>query len=177
MSSVRTDAPHGTPSLSGPKARIPDCPLGRTVAVVGAWWTLEILHEIFNGHTRFAAIRHHLGTPAELLLERLAELQGRGLVEPAVDATAPDGREYRLTPLGRTLRPLLLVIAAWGNHQLAPEDRSVILVDTDTGVEVDPIVVDRRTGRPIETENVVFARGPKASELVAERYPKIMLTS
>ncbi|GIJ09826.1 winged helix-turn-helix transcriptional regulator [Micromonospora andamanensis] len=176
MSSVRTGAQHDAPRPSGPRARIPDCPLGRTVEVVGAWWTLEILHEIFNGHTTFGAIQHNLGTPTELLLERFGDLRDRGLVEPAVGAPNTDGREYRLTPLGRTLRPLLLVIAAWGNHRLAPQDRSVILVDTDTGVEVDPIVVDRRTGRRLDTENVVFARGPKASEMVTARYPKIMLT-
>ncbi|GIJ24441.1 winged helix-turn-helix transcriptional regulator [Micromonospora lutea] len=177
MSSVSTGVQQGAPRSSGPKARIPDCPLGRTVEVVGAWWTLEILHEIFNGHTRFAAIQHNLETPTELLRERLGDLRSRGLIEQAADATDPEGREYRLTPLGRTLRPLLLVIAAWGNHRLAPEERSVVLVDTETGTEVDPIVVDRRTGRRIDTENVVFACGPKASEMVAARYPKIMLAT
>ncbi|MGC5053371.1 winged helix-turn-helix transcriptional regulator [Micromonospora sp. DT48] len=177
MSSVRTSAQQGAPRSSGPKARIPDCPLGRTVETVGAWWTLEILHELFNGHTRFAAIRTNLETPTELLTERLDDLCTRGLIEQVADVAGAEDREYRLTPLGRTLRPLLLVIAAWGNHRLAPEDRSVVLVDTETSAEVDPVVVDRRTGRRIDTENVVFARGPKASEKVAARYPKIMLAT
>ncbi|RKN48449.1 hypothetical protein [Micromonospora endolithica] len=62
----------------------------------------------------------------------------------------------------------------WGNHRLAPADRSVILVDSETGVEVDPVVVDRRTGRRIDTEDVVFARGPKASKMDVARYPQIV---
>ncbi|WBB53417.1 helix-turn-helix domain-containing protein [Verrucosispora sp. WMMD573] len=177
MSTVHTGAPPGAPRPTGPRARIPDCPLGRTVEVVGPWWTLEILHELFNGNTRLGIIRHNLGTPVELLLERLADLRTRGLIEQVAEAPDPDGREYRLTPFGRTLRPLLLVIAAWGNHRLAPQDRSVILVDTETGAEVEPVVVDRRTGRRIDNENVVFARGPKASAMVTARYPKIMLTT
>lgn len=111
------------------------------------------------------------------MTERLDDLCTRGLIEQVADVAGAEDREYRLTPLGRTLRPLLLVIAAWGNHRLAPEDRSVVLVDTETSAEVDPVVVDRRTGRRIDTENVVFARGPKASEKVAARYPKIMLAT
>ncbi|MFI7549154.1 winged helix-turn-helix transcriptional regulator [Micromonospora sediminimaris] len=177
MSSVHTGAPPGAPRPTGPRARIPDCPLGRTVEAVGAWWTLEILHEMFNGHTRFGTIRHNLGTPDELLLERLGDLRTRGLIEQVADAADLEVREYRLTPFGRTLRPLLLVIAAWGNHRLVPQERSVILVDTETSVEVEPVVVDRRTGRRIDDENVVFACGPKASEMVTARYPKIMLTA
>jgi DNA-binding HxlR family transcriptional regulator len=173
MSSVLTGAQDGTRRLPGPKARIPDCPLARTVEVVGHWWTLEILHEVFNGHTRFESIRRNLETPADVLLDRIGDLTAKGLLESAADAANPEGREYRLTALGRSLRPLLQVFAAWGNHRLAPEDRSVILVDAETGIEVDPVVVDRRTGLRIDTEDIVFARGPKASEMVVARYPEI----
>ena len=156
-----------TSVLPGPRHRVPDCPLARTIGVVGQWWTLEILHEVFNGHTSFDAIRRSLETPADVLRDRIGDLVARGLLE-----TATGDGEYRLAALGRSLRPLLLVIAAWGNHRLDPADRSVILVDAETGVEVDPVVVDRRTGVRIDTGDVVFARGPKASAMVIARYPE-----
>ncbi|MFE8912128.1 winged helix-turn-helix transcriptional regulator [Streptomyces globisporus] len=153
------------------RARIPDCPLARSVEIIERWWTLEILHVVLCGHTRFSAIRRDLETPADILADRIAELTGKGLLE--VDDTAePDDPAYRATGLGRSLRPLLLVMAAFGNHRLAPEDRSVILVDEETGQEVDPVVVDRATGRRIDTAGFVFARGPKAGEQVAARYPE-----
>ncbi len=161
------------PRVAGPGARIPDCPLARTVGAIGAWWTLEILHEVFDGHTRFEAIYRNLATPADVLVDRIADLVARGLLETDDGAAAPADREYRLTDLGRSLRPLILVMAAWGNHRLAPEDRSLILVDGETGVAVDPVVVDRLTGRRIDTVDYVFARGPKASELIIARYPEI----
>jgi DNA-binding HxlR family transcriptional regulator len=176
MSSVLTGAGSGARHLSGPNARIPDCPLARTVEVVGPWWTLEILHEIFNGRTRFESIRRSLETPADVLLDRMGDLMARGLLESAPGTVESESRDYRLTALGRSLRPLLVVIAAWGNHRLAPEDRSVILVDAETGVEVDPVVVDRRTGLRVDTEDVVFARGPRASAMIVARYPEIRLT-
>ncbi|WP_245877521.1 winged helix-turn-helix transcriptional regulator, partial [Streptomyces glaucescens] len=148
---------------AGPKARIPDCPLARTVEAVGPWWTLEILHEVFDGHDRFAAIRRNLETPADVLRDRLADLVARGLLE-TVDETADlRDRVYRLTASGRALRPLILVMAAWGNRLLAAEDRSLVLVDAETGVEADPVVVDRLTGRRLDTPGFVFARGPAAS--------------
>lgn len=156
---------------AGPKARIPDCPLARTAGLIGQWWTLEILHEIFDGHSRFASIQRNLATPADVLADRIAALIAKGLLD--VDDAEPGGRTYRLTDLGRALRPLILVMTAFGNHRLAPEDRSVILVDKETGVEVNPVVVDGRTGRRVETTDYVFARGPKASELVIARYPEV----
>jgi DNA-binding HxlR family transcriptional regulator len=156
-----------------PRARIPDCPLARTVGVIGHWWTLEILHEVFNGHTRFESIWRNLTTPADVLVDRIADLIAKDLLETD-DATAdPGDREYRLTDLGRSLRPLILVMAAYGNHRLAPEDRSLVLVDAATGVAVDPVVVDRLTGRRVDTDGYVFARGPQASELIIDRYPEI----
>ncbi|MFI6763452.1 winged helix-turn-helix transcriptional regulator [Micromonospora sp. NPDC050417] len=179
MSSVLAGAEDGARRLPGPNARIPDCPLARTIEVVGHWWTLEILHEVFNGHTRFESIRRNLETPADVLVDRIDDLLAKGLLEHAVGAVDSEDRgyrEYRLTALGRSLRPLLLVIAAWGNHRLAPEERSIILVDIETGMEVDPVVVDRRTGVRIDTGDVVFARGPKASAMVIARYPEVAMT-
>ncbi|MFI0110570.1 winged helix-turn-helix transcriptional regulator [Streptomyces globisporus] len=157
------------------RARIPDCPLARSVEIIDRWWTLEILHVVLCGRTRFSAIRRDLETPADVLAERIAELTEKGLLEAddtADDVDGPDDPAHRATALGRSLRPVLLVMAAFGNHRLAPEDRSVILVDEETGLEVDPVVVDRATGRRIDTAGFVFARGPKAGEQVAARYPE-----
>jgi DNA-binding HxlR family transcriptional regulator len=155
-------------SGSGPKPRIPDCPLARTAELIGPWWTLEILHEVFDGHTTFESIRRNLGTPADVLADRIAVLVAKGLLD-----TEDDGRTCRLTDSGRSLRPLLLVMVAYGNRHLAPEERSLVLVDRTTGVPVDPVVVDRATGRRADTADHVFARGPRASAAIAARYPAI----
>ncbi|MEV7618388.1 helix-turn-helix domain-containing protein [Streptomyces sp. NPDC089799] len=187
----------------GPKARIPDCPLARTVGAVGPWWTLEILHELFDGHTRFEAIRRNLEMDAGVLAERMSSLLARDLVAGVEDGPVsggrvsggpdaggpeaegaeagvaaagsadPEGPEYRLTGRGRALRPLILVMAAWGNHLLAPEDRSLVLVDAETGAEADPVVVDRLTGRRLDTAGYVFAPGPAASGPITARYPAV----
>ncbi|WP_197321913.1 helix-turn-helix domain-containing protein [Saccharomonospora sp. NB11] len=152
----------------GPRPRIPDCPLARTAQTIGPWWTLEILHEILDGNTDVDTVSRNLDMPPDLLRQRLDTLVAKGLLEPASGAA-----RYRATRRGRALRPLILVMAAWGNHELAPEERGLVIVDARTGVEVEPVVVDRRSGEPIDTPHHVFARGPKASEQLRARYPEI----
>ncbi|MFJ2958328.1 winged helix-turn-helix transcriptional regulator [Streptomyces sp. NPDC087270] len=188
--------------------RIPDCPLARTAEQIGPWWTLEILHETYDGFTRFEEIRRNLGTPAGLLADRLSTLVTAGLLttapadgtngggdgdtghdadadadagidpdpepdfDPDPDAGAAGRTAYRPTELGRSLRPLVLVMTAWGNHRLPPERRGLILVDARTGVEADPVVVDRSTGRPLDTAEFMFATGPAAGPALRERYPR-----
>ncbi len=153
-------------------ARIPDCPLARTVGQIGQWWTLEILHETFDGHTSFAAIQENLGLPTEVLTERLAALVDTGILEPHGDQGGISRTEYLPTVLGCSLRPILLVMAAWGNHRLEPDQRSLILVDVTTGEEAEPVVVDRATGRRVDTTGYAFTAGPAASEALRARYRK-----
>jgi len=38
-----------------------------------------------------------------------------------------------------------VVLAAWGNSRLDAEARSMVLVDANTDVETEPVVVDRAT--------------------------------
>ncbi|WP_424808970.1 winged helix-turn-helix transcriptional regulator [Rhodococcus sp. 27YEA15] len=54
--------------------------------------------------------------------------------------------EYLPTQRGRDLRPVLGALYVWGNRQLGERDESVVLVNEHTGDEIDPVVVDRRTG-------------------------------
>ena len=62
---------------------------------------------------------------------------------------------------------------AWGNRHLAPEGRSVELVDAETGVPADPVLVDRATGRPLDSPDFVYAPGPAASERTRRRLEQV----
>ncbi|MFI1190969.1 winged helix-turn-helix transcriptional regulator [Streptomyces californicus] len=168
--------PAGPSPQAGPKARVPDCPLARAVGVIGPWWTLEILHEVLDGRDRFDGIRRNLGMSAAVLQDRLDQLVARGLLEAGDPAgtgrTRPEERRYAPTDGGRALRPLILVMAAYGNHRLGPDDRSLIVVDAVTGAEAQPVVVDRQSGRRLDTAGFRFAPGPRASEAISARYPR-----
>src|SRR5690242_7658178 len=154
------------------KIRLEDreCPLSATLGLVGDWWTLLILHDAFDGYTRFDQFQTNLGISSSLLTSRLKRLVANGLLERRQYEPHPPRYEYVLTDLGRSLRPVIVVLAAWGNQRLAPEQRSMILVDTSTGKEAEPVVVDRRTGRRVDGTDHVFTAGPAASTPFLERY-------
>ena len=81
--------------------------------------------------------------------------------------------EYILTQKGRDFRPVLIAMSAWGNRHFAPEGASVLLVDQKTQKAVDPVLVDRRSGRPLNERDFVFAAGPAASERTRRRYAMV----
>ncbi|MGW5582644.1 winged helix-turn-helix transcriptional regulator [Streptomyces sp. NPDC003857] len=148
-----------------------ECPLSTTVEHVGEWWTLLILHDAFDGYTRFDQFEENLGISSSMLTTRLKTLVADGLLERRPYQSHPVRYEYVLTALGRSLRPVIVALAAWGNARLAPEQRSMILVDANSGEEVEPVVVDARTGRRLDDGDAyVFAAGPAASPVMRSRY-------
>jgi DNA-binding HxlR family transcriptional regulator len=154
------------------KIRLEDreCPLSSTLGLVGEWWTLLILHDAFDGYTRFDQFQENLGISSSLLTGRLKRLVASGLLERRQYQAHPPRYEYVLTELGRSLRPVLVVLAGWGNARLAPDERSMVLVDAQTGAEAEPVVVDRATGRRIDGPDFVFTAGPAASKPFRDRY-------
>src|SRR5258708_11666509 len=147
-----------------------ECPLSATLGLVGEWWTLLILHDAFDGYTRFDQFQDNLAISSSLLTSRLKRLVDLGLLERRQYQTKPVRHEYVLTELGRSLRPVIVALAAWGNARLEPSQRSMVLVDSETGVEAEPILVDRATGRRVDGPNFIFTAGPAASEPFRDRY-------
>ena len=64
------------------KIRLEDreCPLSATLGLVGEWWTLLILHDAFDGYTRFDQFQANLGISSSLLTSRLKRLVAEGLL-------------------------------------------------------------------------------------------------
>jgi DNA-binding HxlR family transcriptional regulator len=154
------------------KIRLEDreCPLSATLGLVGEWWTLLILHDAFDGYTRFDQFQENLGISSSLLTSRLKQLVANGLLERRQYQTNPPRHEYVLTELGQSLRPVIVVLAGWGNARLPRGERSMVLVDAETGIEAEPVVVDRATGRQLDGPDFVFTAGPAASKPFRDRY-------
>src|SRR5258707_13047919 len=95
---------------------------------------------------------------------RLTALFAAGLLERRRYSEHPPRDEYVLTARGRDFRPVLVALLAWGNRHFAPEGTSVLLVDAKTGAAVEPILVDRATGRPIKEPDYALPAGPAATD-------------
>jgi DNA-binding HxlR family transcriptional regulator len=138
------------------------CPIARSLERVGEWWSILILRDAFRGLTRFDQFQKNLDIAPNMLTRRLNALVESGLLERRRYSERPPRDEYVLTERGRDFRPVLWALLAWGNKHFAPEGRSVVVVDSVTGVEADPLLVDRRTGRPLDEPDFKSAPGPAA---------------
>ena len=143
------------------------CPVARSLERVGDWWNILILREAFYGLTRFDAFQASLGIATSTLARRLDALVASGLMERRRYCEKPPRDAYVLTDMGRDFRPVMLALLAFGNRHFAPEGPSIELIDRVSGVHVDPVLVDRLTGRPITDARLVA--GPAADDAVRRR--------
>lgn len=145
------------------------CPIARSLDKVGEWWSILILRDCFYGETRFDGFKKSLGIAPNMLTRRLNDLVESGLLERHRYSDKPPRDEYRLTEAGRDFRPVMLAMLAWGNKHFAPEGKTIILRDSVTGAEADPVLVDANTGIPITLARHFAAAGPAATESTHQR--------
>jgi DNA-binding HxlR family transcriptional regulator len=95
------------------------CPVTAAVDVIGGRWKPLIVFYLLDGTQRFAELRRSLGGVAQQILSRnLRELEADGLVHREVFAEVPPRVEYSLTPLGRSLEPIVDLMIDWGARYL-----------------------------------------------------------
>ena len=92
-----------------------DCPIARTLDIIGDRWTVLLVRDLFLGRGRFNQfLRSSPGLPPKLLSERLKRLEDERLIERSIYSQHPLRAEYRLTEKGRSLAPILLTMVQWG---------------------------------------------------------------
>lgn len=126
------------------------CPIARGLEHVGEWWSMLILRDALRGSTRFEQFQTDLGIAPGILTRRLTALVEAGLLARRRYCEHPPRDEYVPTPVGRDFRPVLLAMLAWGNRHFPPVGKRVRIVDVETGAEIDPVLVDPATGRPVD---------------------------
>ena len=74
-----------------------------------------ILRDLMPGTKRFSELRKSVGDVSQkVLAAQLRDMEKSGLVHREVYAEVPPRVEYSLTPLGRSLKPILDSMWAWG---------------------------------------------------------------
>ncbi|RDS83514.1 transcriptional regulator [Dyella monticola] len=145
------------------------CPVARSLERVGEWWSILILRDAFLGITRFDDLQASLGIAPNMLTRRLRALVEAGMLERRRYSDKPPRYEYVLTPRGRDFRPVLVALMAWGNRQFAVEGEAMQLIDEITGEVVEPVMVDAKTGVPIDRSRHTLHAGPAADERTRAR--------
>ena len=94
---------------------LPACPVETTLKLIGNKWEVLVLRDLMPGTKRFGELKQSSGGISQkVLTSKLREMEADGLVERHVFAEVPPRVEYSLTPLGRTLKPVLDAMEQWG---------------------------------------------------------------
>ncbi|WP_329340521.1 winged helix-turn-helix transcriptional regulator [Streptomyces sp. NBC_00663] len=91
------------------------CAIAQALDVVGDWWTLLIVRDTARGVHRFDELQRELGMSRKVLTERLHLLVDAGVVTRVPYQERPVRYEYRLTPRGHALLPVLVALQDWGD--------------------------------------------------------------
>ena len=100
------------------KDELPECPVATTVQLIGNKWKLLIIRNlIFNESQRFTDfVKSIPGISKKVLTDDLRALEDDGIIEREVFAEVPPRVVYSLTPLGKSLKPILDAMFNWGTE-------------------------------------------------------------
>lgn len=97
----------------------PGCSVEAAIGLIDGKWKSVILFHLLAGTLRFSEIRRHIeNVTPRMLTNQLRELEEDGLIERKVFAQVPPKVEYSLSPLGRSMEPVLLALKSWGDTNL-----------------------------------------------------------
>ena len=114
------------------------CTIAKTLEVLSTRSARLIMREAFYGTTRFDDFAERVGISQPVAAARLRELVDEGLLERE-DYREPGQRrrqQYRLTPKGADLFPVLVALMHWGDRWLDDRGGPVELLHRDCGEPV-----------------------------------------
>jgi DNA-binding HxlR family transcriptional regulator len=125
------------------------CPVAKATEILGDRWTVLIVREMLGGASGFNELQRGLpGISRSVLTDRMRALER---AEVVARRTGPQGRtlEYRLTPAGRDLQPVVQAIGEWGATWSITEPRAQ---------ELDPYLLTVWMARHVDRRRVPLNR-------------------
>ena len=93
------------------------CPTETTLEVISGRWKVMVIYWLLQGERRFNQLQRDLaGITHRTLAKQLKEMEADGLVERHDYGEIPPRVDYRLTPLGRSLQPVLMAMQDWAQQ-------------------------------------------------------------
>ena len=98
------------------------CPVCLTAEIVCSKWTLLLVRDLSEGHSRFCELERSLaGISPRTLSLRLRALEEEGIVRRQTFPEVPPRVEYALTDKGRALLPIIDDMRAYGERWLGAD--------------------------------------------------------
>lgn len=107
-------------------------PVELALALLGDKWKIIILCQLFKGTKRFNEIFHSINNiNQKMLTQQLRALEEDGFVTRKIFPEVPPRVEYTITPLGRSLHPVIEALFTW-----AMENKDHFTTKYD--IQIDP---------------------------------------
>jgi DNA-binding HxlR family transcriptional regulator len=139
------------------------CTIAKSLDVVSTRSALLIMREAFYGTTRFDDFAERVGISQPVAAARLRELVEEGLLERE-DYREPGQRtrqQYRLTPKGADLFPVLVALMKWGDRWLDDRGGPIELLHRDCGEPVE-VSLHCAAGHEVRSDEIDVARRRRA---------------
>jgi DNA-binding HxlR family transcriptional regulator len=97
--------------------RYSDCPVHRSMAILGTKWKPIIIYALREHTARFGQLHAAVGSISrKVLTTTLKELEADGVLYREEFKELPPRVEYSLTEKGRALIPIILQLAEWDRN-------------------------------------------------------------
>lgn len=98
------------------KENLPECPVATTVELIRSKWKLLILKYLLNKTMRYNELKREIdGISQKVLTSTLKSMVEDGIVIRTSYPEVPPRVEYSLSEIGESMRPVIDVMADWGN--------------------------------------------------------------
>ena len=106
--------------------RISECPVRPAIDVIEGKWKPIVVNALKAGALRFGHLRRHAPEASrKVLTEQLRELEGDQIISRKAFGQRWERVEYELTGYGRTLVPVLALMARWGKKHKKVMERKI----------------------------------------------------
>src|ERR1700688_4681835 len=113
------------------------CPVARSLDVIGDWWSLLIIRDASLGRRRFGELQKSLGLAKNILTVRLRALVDQGILKTAPASDGSARLEYVLTPNCVGIGPIVVALWQWSEEfDERPEESATIMVGREKGKPV-----------------------------------------
>lgn len=136
------------------------CSVAQCLEVVGEWWSMLILRDVFLGVNRFDDIQERLGISRNILSRRLSALVDAGVLKKVPYSEHPPRFEYKLTRKGVDLWPVLTAMRQWGDQYAAPDGPPLVMMHKECGHIAEAVMVCSACGDPLRAQDVIAIPGP-----------------
>ncbi|MEV6214929.1 helix-turn-helix domain-containing protein [Nocardia sp. NPDC051833] len=116
---TRTAAERRAEAGAAYNAYVAECPARQLLDRIGDKWVSLAINALADGPLRYSEINQRLaGVSQKMLTQTLRNLERDGLLTRTVLPEVPVRVDYRLTPLGLELLPVMRTIKGWAEQHM-----------------------------------------------------------